>query len=183
MSPETLGGLPGMLLTIYDMGLRELKIYGPEGLSVYMDTLQLFINRPDYVITVIEIEEDMDSIELDNDVVIRPFVIHPTPSSLAFTRKTSQTPYSLNLSFSLVQRETALYGSEISYLIDIPRIKGKFCPDKARALGIPKGILFKTLSMGGEVEIGDKVITSDMVMTPPTRGPIDFESKYAIAII
>ncbi len=27
------------------MGLRELKIYGPEGLSVYMDTLQLFINR------------------------------------------------------------------------------------------------------------------------------------------
>ena len=64
-----------------------------------------------------------------------------------------------------------MYGSEISYLIDIPRIKGKFCPDKARALGIPKGILFKTLSMGGEVEIGDKVITSDMVMTPPTRGP------------
>ena len=78
---------------------------------------------------------------------------------------------SLNLSFSLVQRDTPLYGSEISYLIDIPRIKGKFCPDKARALGVPKGVLFKTLSMGGEVEIGDKVITSDMVMTPPTRGP------------
>lgn len=97
------------------------------------------------------------------------------------------------MSFSLVQRETALYGSEISYLIDIPRIKGKFCPDKARALGIPKGILFKTLSMGGEVEIGDKVITSDMVIdssytrsvcsNPVNSLRIDFESKYAIAII
>lgn len=39
------------------------------------------------------------------------------------------------------------------------------------ALGVPKGILFKTLSMGGKVEIDGKVITSDMVMTPATRGP------------
>ena len=105
-------------------------------------------------------------------------------ASLPFTRESSHIPCideittnmldSLNLSFSRIQRETPLYGSEISYLIDIPRIKGKFCPDKAKALGVPKGMLFKTLCMGGEVTVGDKVITSDMVMTPPTRGPCAF---------
>lgn len=56
LSPHTLGGLPGiiicswfhslgMLLSIYDMGLHELTIYGPEGLGEYISTLQLFIFR------------------------------------------------------------------------------------------------------------------------------------------
>ena len=34
-----------MFLTIYDMGVRNLTIYGPEGLAEYMKTLQLFIFR------------------------------------------------------------------------------------------------------------------------------------------
>lgn len=35
----------GMLLTIYDMGVRQLAIYGPEGLALYMNMLRLFVNR------------------------------------------------------------------------------------------------------------------------------------------
>lgn len=34
-----------MLLSIYDMGVRELTIYGPEGLGEYIASLQLFIFR------------------------------------------------------------------------------------------------------------------------------------------
>lgn len=34
-----------MLLSVYDMGLREITIYGPEGLAEFISTLQLFIFR------------------------------------------------------------------------------------------------------------------------------------------
>ena len=56
ISPHTLGGLPGtlinsyslgMLLSIYDMGVHELTLYGPEGLGEYITSLQLFIFRLD----------------------------------------------------------------------------------------------------------------------------------------
>lgn len=75
------------------------------------------------------------------------------------------------MTISAIQRTTSLYGHEISYLIDIPSIRGKFCPEKALALGVPKGALFKTLSSGGSVVINGQTITSEMVMTPATRGP------------
>ena len=35
----------GMLLSIYDMGVRQLVIYGPEGLCDYFITMQLFLCR------------------------------------------------------------------------------------------------------------------------------------------
>ena len=34
-----------MILSIYDMGVRELVIYGPEGICSYIESLQLFITR------------------------------------------------------------------------------------------------------------------------------------------
>ena len=77
----------------------------------------------------------------------------------------------INLTISAIQRTTPLYGHEISYLIDIPTIRGKFCPEKAIALGVPKGALFKTLSSGGSIVIDGQTITSEMVMTSVTRGP------------
>ena len=70
------------------------------------------------------------------------------------------------MTISAVQRTAPLYGHEISYLIDIPSIRGKFCPEKALALGVPKGALFKTLSSGGSIVINGQTITSEMVMTP-----------------
>ena len=46
--------------------------------------------------------------------------------------------------------------------------KGEFFPDKAIALGVPKGKLWGTLQSGTPVTLEDgRVITSDMVMGPP----------------
>lgn len=75
----------GMLLSVYDMGLRQVTIYGPEGLGKYIASLQLFIFRfnsfaiiifrKDYQITVVELEDDIPSIDLNNGCFICPFVI------------------------------------------------------------------------------------------------------------
>ena len=74
-----------MLLSVYDMGLRQVTIYGPEGLGKYIASLQLFIfrynsftiiiSRKDYQITVVELEDDIPSIDLNNGCFICPFVV------------------------------------------------------------------------------------------------------------
>ena len=78
------------------MGVRKLTLYGPEGLAYYVETLQLFIYRydyflrikcrPDYEISVIEIEDDIEEIELKEGVIIRPYVLHTHHDSPTFTR-------------------------------------------------------------------------------------------------
>ena len=80
-----------MILSIYDMGIRELSIYGPEGIAAYITSLQLFINRhflnesiisrPDYHISVIELESDISAIDLKNGAVIHPFILPMRTSS------------------------------------------------------------------------------------------------------
>lgn len=44
----------------------------------------------------------------------------------------------MDLSFSRICRKVPVLDSEISYLIDIPSIKGKFRPDLAIRLGVPR---------------------------------------------
>ena len=115
-------------------------------------------------------------------VTIRPYVLHTHPNSCSYTRNVRHISGIISnhfvyyvgivdLTISAIQRTVPLYGHEISYLIDIPVIRGKFCPEKAIALGVPKGALFKTLSSGGSVVINGQTITSEMVMAPATRGP------------
>ena len=55
----------------------------------------------------------------------------------------------VDLHLSLVQRNDPYYHSEISYLINIPKINGKFCLDKAKALGIPKVEMIMTAYLIG----------------------------------
>lgn len=52
----------------------------------------------------------------------------------------------MDLHLSVVRRTTQHIGTEISYIIDIPKINGKFCPQKAKALGIPSVGIFCYLS-------------------------------------
>ena len=47
---------------------------------------------------------------------------------------------------------------------------GKFYPDHARALGIPKGPLWGKLQAGETIQIVDRTITPDMVMGSPRPG-------------
>ena len=44
----------------------------------------------------------------------------------------------MSLHCSSIVREKSCTETEISYLIQVPELKGKFCPEKAKQLGIPK---------------------------------------------
>lgn len=54
-------------------------------------------------------------------------------------------------------------------LIEKPR-PGKFDPSKAKKLGIPEGPLWRRLQTSGSVKVGQRVITSRLVVGPPRRG-------------
>jgi ribonuclease Z len=55
-------------------------------------------------------------------------------------------------------------------LVEAPR-PGRFHPDKARALGVPEGVLWKKLQRGGDVILEDStLVRSSEVVDPPRRG-------------
>jgi ribonuclease Z len=55
-------------------------------------------------------------------------------------------------------------------LVEAPR-PGRFHPDKARALGVPEGVLWKKLQRGGDVILEDStIVRSSEVVDPPRRG-------------
>lgn len=51
---ETMGGLPGMLLTLADMGKRVLGVHGPTGLADYLYGLRHFMRRDDVTVAAVE---------------------------------------------------------------------------------------------------------------------------------
>jgi ribonuclease Z len=61
-------------------------------------------------------------------------------------------------------------GECYGYRLDEDRRPGKFFPDRAVALGISPGPIFRKLQNGRAVEVGGSRITPEMVMGPPRRG-------------
>ncbi|MEM3506207.1 MAG: ribonuclease Z [Candidatus Bathyarchaeia archaeon] len=54
-------------------------------------------------------------------------------------------------------------------LIEKPK-PGRFYPEKARALGIPEGPLWKKLQLGKDIVLKGKIIKSNQVVGPPRQG-------------
>jgi ribonuclease Z len=45
LDTDTVGGFPGMLLTLSDIGTKELSIIGPKNTTSYLYSLRHFIKR------------------------------------------------------------------------------------------------------------------------------------------
>ena len=62
-----------------------------------------------------------------------------------FQREVIHQESYVNLTLSIIHRDIPCLQSEISYIIDIPTIHGKFCPQKAKELGIPSVYCFTSV--------------------------------------
>lgn len=58
----------------------------------------------------------------------------------------------------------------LAFCIEEHPRKGKFHPEKALALGVPKGPLFRKLQNGEPVKLNDKTITPEDVLGKPRKG-------------
>lgn len=59
-----------------------------------------------------------------------------------------------------------------AYAIKEKMRPGRFHPDKARALGVPEGALWKQLQEGGDVKVGRRIVKSLDVADLPRRGRV-----------
>eukprot|EP00756_Hemistasia_phaeocysticola_P061519 Hpha_TRINITY_DN4993_c0_g1::TRINITY_DN4993_c0_g1_i1::g.51314::m.51314/K00784/rnz; ribonuclease Z len=165
LHPDTLLGMPGMLLTIHEMerssiakgaGLakeqpketdRQVQIYGPPGTGELVTELHPFVRCKAFY-TARDAPRGGELQELNA-------LDRPTGSVLAM-------PWEGGL----------LYAIELSASV------GRFLPDKAKALGVAKGPKFSKLARGESVESdkfpGRTVAAADVTAPadPPTRAVI-----------
>lgn len=192
---HTLGGLPGMLLTMKDVtaggllsGQVGYDVYGPPGLSTAASAFKTFVSFKDLGLKVKEAHSSYEDGTrpglaeicgpvIDNDSVsISPVLIWPASARDASEPAAKKQKLDENdkKSYDLTENvhEEAKYAPIASYVCQLPDIPGKFLPQKAASLGVPRGPLYGQLQKGQSVQAanGETVQPSD-VMEPSTPGP------------
>ncbi|KAK9681702.1 hypothetical protein RND81_10G021400 [Saponaria officinalis] len=169
---ETTGGLPGLLLTldgIGDQGMR-VNIRGPSGFKYLVDAMSTFIPRcamvnaesfgPKPQLNGIDVPDPRKFSEphdlIDDEVVkLSAILLHPNE----------------NNGLGTVVQPTDI---SVIYVCELPKIQGKFYPEKAKALGLRPGPKYRELQNGESVKSDnlDIMVHPRDVMDPPIPGPI-----------
>ena len=193
VTTEATGGLPGMLLTMADTtagGLLTahggMTVHGPPGLHTLVNAFRTFVNVKDLGLKVMEFSggEDAPRPVVKNEAVsITPVVITPAAAAAAGepSAKRQRTdgddaaaaaptaPAGDGLSVPSVTRESGV----ACYICELPDIPGKFLPQKAASLGVPRGPLYGQLVKGMEVKAANgRMVHPSEVMEPATPGPV-----------
>jgi len=69
-APHNYSGLPSILLTLSDLGVGNITIFGPPGLEAILYLMSPFTNRKYPEINIKEIKNDIENIKLDNIITI-----------------------------------------------------------------------------------------------------------------
>ncbi|XP_027769092.1 tRNAse Z TRZ4, mitochondrial-like isoform X2 [Solanum pennellii] len=151
---ETVGGLPGLLLTLAGMGKEGMSVHvsGPPDLYLLVKAMESFISN-----------SAMGQIDS---------VLRNGSDEVASASSTED----LQAQWMNLTAEVALNPGELSvvYICELPEIKGKFYPDKAAALGVEPGPKYGQLQRGNSVESDHQniIVHPCDVMEPSTHGPI-----------
>ncbi len=137
---DHVSGLPGLLLTMGNADRREpLLIAGPRGVERVVNSLRVICQELPFEIRFRELAAPEEELALPEE---------PDLHIRAFK----------------VRHSVPCYG--YSFCLDRA---GRFHPDKALALDIPKPF-WGRLQKGETIETEDRVLTPDMVLGPPRRG-------------
>ncbi|KAH0982573.1 hypothetical protein GBA52_009750 [Prunus armeniaca] len=176
---ETAGGLPGLLLTLAGMGEEgmSVNVWGPSDLKYLIDAMRCFIPNAAMVHTrsfgpsvgglMASQTKFTEPIVLVDDEVVKI-------SAIVFNDRVDVSKsFSPNGKNSLTGKPGDM---SVIYVCELPEIKGKFDPEKAKALGLKPGSKYRELQLGNSVKSDFQNITvhpSD-VMDPSIPGPIVF---------
>ncbi|KAL2332351.1 hypothetical protein Fmac_019932 [Flemingia macrophylla] len=176
---ETAAGLPGLLLTLAGMGEEgmSVNVWGPSDLKYLVDAMRSFIPNAAMVHTksfgpifntdeptVPRESKPLDSIVLIDDEVVKisATILQPncieTLDSPNGTKKPAAKPGDMS----------------VVYVCELPEIKGKFDPEKAKALGLRPGPKYRELQLGNSVksDYQNIMVHPSDVLGPSVPGPI-----------
>ncbi|KAF4143300.1 Beta-lactamase superfamily domain [Phytophthora infestans] len=160
---HTVGGLPGMVLTVSDTGKSGLHVHGPPNTKQYLKATRHFLYRPEFKLEASEVlptiteekNKEIKSCYEDDEVVVHAVAIAKPRSGAK--RKLNESPTS----------EGEESHVSVSYVVETRLQRGKFLVEKALALGVPKGKLFGQLHQGKDVTLSDgKVVKSSDCVLP-----------------
>ncbi|KMS95093.1 hypothetical protein BVRB_012540 [Beta vulgaris subsp. vulgaris] len=165
---ETVGGLPGLLLTLAGLGEgHSVELRGPSDLSSLVYALKSFI--PHAAICAESFGSSLSS-----------NVEAPTVPSLSeapfFVCKSAVVSISAVLLQPSILADSYVKPSDVSvvYICELSEIKGKFHKEKAEALGLDVGPKRRELQNGKSVKSDrlDIMIQPSDVIDPSVRGPV-----------
>ena len=137
-------GLSGLLSTMgLDRRVRELTLVGPPGIREYLETLAR--------LKILYVNYPLDVREFAALKTVTP--VYETDDYFVAARPLDHRIFTLGYRFE-----------------ERPR-PGRFDLERARALGIPEGPLYRRLQMGEDVQLADgRLIRSHEVVGPPRPG-------------
>lgn len=154
---ETAGGLPGLLLTLAGTGEEgiSVNVWGPSDFKLLVDAMKSFI--PNAAMVYTRCFNDQDKLIDDEVVKISAILLRPETQVVK-------------------KDEFTIKSSDISvlYICELPEIRGKFDPEKARALGLRPGPKYRELQEGISVksDLKDIMVHPDDVLGASVPGPI-----------
>ncbi|KAM3577138.1 hypothetical protein VYU27_001055 [Nannochloropsis oceanica] len=190
LTPEALGGLPGMLLTMADCGKTAISIHGPVGLRALLRSTSHFMRREDLKIIIREYGTTGLAMQ-GPTLAMHALPLLPTlsPCTGAPEQQPPQLPAEheqmeeqQNGKEPMAKRPRTATASPFSSASSPPimawvgltaSVLGKFDVVRARELGIPTGPLYGKLKAGHAVTLPDgRSIQPEEVVAPPTPGAI-----------
>jgi ribonuclease Z len=148
---HTLGGLPGMILTVSDAGKDALHIYGPEGTKQFMHATRFFLFRPKFQLETHDLVSPAAASSA-SATETKPVYADDEVRVIAIPLR-ARGGHKRKLNDEQLLMEGA--NDAVSYVVETPEQRGKFLVQKAVELGVPKGALFGQLHKGHDVTLPD----------------------------
>ncbi|KAK7402288.1 hypothetical protein VNO78_14435 [Psophocarpus tetragonolobus] len=196
---ETAGGLPGLLLTLAGMGEEgmSVNIWGPSDLKYLVEAMRSFIPNAAMVHTksfgpVFNTDGPtfprqsklLDPIVLINDEVVKisAIILQPnciegqvlTPSESSSQMRMDHSSQTLDSPNGKKLPAAKPGDMSVVYVCELPEIKGKFDPEKAKAFGLKPGPKYRDLQLGNSVKSDHQniMVHPSDVLGPSVPGPI-----------
>jgi len=188
-APEAAGGLPGALLTMADSGVGAplwashgggMALHGPTGLQKLVGGLRTYVNVKGIGLHVEEFQREKEGarvVHQDERLTVEAVLVggketEAVQEQVLVVEETEQTHKRprIDLNERRLERRTSTVAA--SYICKLAPIPGKFMPEKAKALNIPKGPLYGKLVKGETIQVNGLTIRPEQVVGPTVPGPI-----------
>ncbi|KAH9618548.1 hypothetical protein KSS87_006548 [Heliosperma pusillum] len=178
---ETAGGLPGLLLTMAGIGDEGIcvNMWGPSDLNYLVNAMRAFIPSAAMVhtksfgptlhldsLSALDSKKFSGPFDLIDDEVVKisAILLHPNENNGPASH------------IGNGELGAPLKPGDISviYVCELPKIQGRFHPEKAKALGLRAGPKYRDLQNNISVKSDDRdiMVHPRDVMDPPIPGPI-----------
>lgn len=173
LTPDTISGLPGLMMTLMQASEMRRTIHGPPGISAYIQASCTFMwNQFFDIVEYCNTDFESKPYRLtsqhffqDANITVRALPLGVINYDFAALAKDIGT-----VDYKTSQFDTPRLGdagkSGMCYIIEGPKLPGKFLAQRAAELGVKKGPLFGMLSKGNTIEVEGRIIRPEDVTEP-----------------